>query len=56
MLSKEDAIQRCIAFRKAGCDMTFLEAPQSVEQMQEYCKRVSGPKVSEQDLGHMHLL
>lgn len=42
----EDAIQRCIAFREAGCDMTFLEAPQSVEQMAEYCQRVTGPKLA----------
>jgi len=42
----EDAIQRCIAFREAGCDMTFLEAPQSVEQMTEYCQRVTGPKLA----------
>jgi 2-methylisocitrate lyase-like PEP mutase family enzyme len=26
--------------------MTFLEAPQSVEQMKQYCKRVSGPKLA----------
>ena len=26
--------------------MTFLEAPQSVEQMEEYCKRVTGPKLA----------
>lgn len=26
--------------------MTFLEAPQSVEQMEEYCQRVSGPKLA----------
>lgn len=42
----EDAIQRCIAFREAGCDMTFLEAPQSVDQMEEYCQRVTGPKLA----------
>ena len=42
----EDAIQRCIAFREAGCDMTFLEAPESVEQMEEYCQRVTGPKLA----------
>ena len=42
----EDAIQRCQAFREAGCDMTFLEAPQSVAQMNEYCQRVSGPKLA----------
>mmetsp|Transcript_10861 Transcript_10861/g.22977 ORF Transcript_10861/g.22977 Transcript_10861/m.22977 type:complete len:345 (-) Transcript_10861:418-1452(-) len=42
----EDAIQRCLAFREAGCDMTFLEAPQTIGQMEEYCKRVSGPKLA----------
>jgi 2-methylisocitrate lyase-like PEP mutase family enzyme len=42
----EHAIERCLAFRAAGCDMTFLEAPQTVEQMKEYCTRVSGPKLA----------
>eukprot|EP00934_Nitzschia_sp_Nitz4_P003047 Nitzschia sp. Nitz4//scaffold20_size174350//153922//155262//NITZ4_002130-RA/size174350-augustus-gene-0.11-mRNA-1//1//CDS//3329541893//3037//frame0 len=42
----EAAIERCLAFREAGCDMTFLEAPQSVEQMQEYCRRVDGAKLA----------
>ena len=42
----EAAIERCLAFREAGADMTFLEAPQSVEQMQEYCRRVEGPKLA----------
>jgi 2-methylisocitrate lyase-like PEP mutase family enzyme len=42
----EDAIARCQAFREAGCDMTFLEAPQSEEQMREYCRLVSGPKLA----------
>jgi len=42
----EHAIERCLAFREAGCDMTFLEAPQTVEQMKEYCRRVSGPKLA----------
>jgi 2-methylisocitrate lyase-like PEP mutase family enzyme len=44
--SIEHAIERCIKFREIGCDMTFLEAPQSVEQMEEYCRRVSGPKLA----------
>ena len=26
--------------------MTFLEAPESIEQMQEYCRRVPGPKLA----------
>jgi len=42
----EDAIQRSLAFREVGCDMTFLEAPQNVEQMKEYCERVCGPKLA----------
>jgi len=42
----EEAIRRCLAFREAGCDMTFLEAPESVEQMKEYCERVPGPKLA----------
>eukprot|EP00559_Dactyliosolen_fragilissimus_P006620 CAMPEP_0184865794 /NCGR_PEP_ID=MMETSP0580-20130426/19101_1 /TAXON_ID=1118495 /ORGANISM="Dactyliosolen fragilissimus" /LENGTH=358 /DNA_ID=CAMNT_0027365117 /DNA_START=202 /DNA_END=1278 /DNA_ORIENTATION=+ len=42
----EDAIQRCLAFRDVGCDMTFLEAPQTTDQMREYCQRVSGPKLA----------
>jgi len=42
----EHAIERCLAFREAGCDMTFLEAPQTVEQMKDYCRRVTGAKLA----------
>jgi 2-methylisocitrate lyase-like PEP mutase family enzyme len=42
----EAAIERCLAFQEAGCDMTFLEAPESVKQMEEYCRRVKGPKLA----------
>ena len=42
----EAAIERCIAFQEAGCDMTFLEAPESIEQMQDYCRRVKGAKLA----------
>lgn len=42
----EAGIERCLAFIEAGCDMTFLEAPESVEQMEEYCRRVKGPKLA----------
>jgi len=42
----EHAIERCLAFREVGCDMTFLEAPETVEQMEDYCSRVSGPKLA----------
>ena len=36
----EAALERCLAFREIGADMTFLEAPTSVEQMREYTSRV----------------
>jgi len=42
----EAGIERCLAFKEAGCDMTFLEAPETIEQMQEYCRRVPGPKLA----------
>ena len=42
----EAGIERCLAFREVGCDMTFLEAPESVEQMKQYCSQVSGPKLA----------
>ncbi|KAL7559502.1 hypothetical protein ACA910_010316 [Epithemia clementina (nom. ined.)] len=40
------ALERCLAFWEAGADMTFLEAPETVEQMQEYCRVVPGPKLA----------
>jgi 2-methylisocitrate lyase-like PEP mutase family enzyme len=42
----EAGIERCLAFREVGCDMTFLEAPESVEHMEDYCRRVPGPKLA----------
>jgi 2-methylisocitrate lyase-like PEP mutase family enzyme len=44
--SFDEAIRRCLAFQEVGCDMTFLEAPESIEQMQEYCTRVPGAKLA----------
>ena len=38
----EAAIERCLAFREMGVDMTFLEAPESIDQMEEYNRRVGG--------------
>lgn len=40
------AIDRCNAFVEAGVDMTFLEAPTSIEDMQAYCEQVPGPKLA----------
>ena len=45
-LGLEEAIQRCIMFKELGADWTFLEAPHSVEEMKEYCRRVPGAKLA----------
>jgi len=44
--SIQEAIDRCLAFIQAGADITFLEAPESVEEMIRYCKEVPGPKMA----------
>ena len=38
----EEAITRCEEFKRIGADITFLEAPRSIEEMQEYCRRIKG--------------
>ncbi|WP_305908790.1 isocitrate lyase/PEP mutase family protein [Methylomarinum sp. Ch1-1] len=42
----EEAIQRAQLFHEIGADINFVEAPESVEEMREYCKRVPGHKVA----------
>ena len=42
----DEAIERCQMFRKLGADWTFLEAPQSVDEMKRYCSEVDGPKLA----------
>jgi len=42
----DEAIRRCNIFREVGADITFLEAPLNLQQMQEYCSAVSGPKLA----------
>jgi 2-methylisocitrate lyase-like PEP mutase family enzyme len=44
--SLDEAIERCKMFRELGADWTFLEAPQSIEEMERYCHEVSGPKMA----------
>jgi 2-methylisocitrate lyase-like PEP mutase family enzyme len=41
-----EAIERARTFREIGADITFVEAPESVEEMREYCSEVSGPKMA----------
>lgn len=42
----EEALARLEKFREAGCDMTFLEAPQSLDDMKTYCSEITGPKLA----------
>eukprot|EP00977_Amphora_coffeiformis_P027756 scaffold34639_cov206-Amphora_coffeaeformis.AAC.4 len=42
----EAAIDRCQSFVDAGADMTFLEAPESIQDMKAYCDQVPGPKLA----------
>ncbi len=45
-LGLEEAIERCKLFHDLGADMTFLEAPQTIEEMKEYCRAVPGFKMA----------
>ncbi|KAL4146651.1 hypothetical protein PRNP1_012515 [Phytophthora ramorum] len=44
--SLEEAIARCQEFVRLGADITFLEAPESVEEMKAFCEQVPGPKLA----------
>ncbi len=41
-----EAIERAQAFRDVGADITFLEAPLTEDEMRDYCKAVTGPKLA----------
>lgn len=41
----EEAIERCRDFAALGADITFLEAPESVNEMRRYCAEVPGIKM-----------
>jgi 2-methylisocitrate lyase-like PEP mutase family enzyme len=42
----EEAIRRCQLFREIGADITFLEAPESADEMRRYCAEVEGVKMA----------
>ncbi|MCF6249653.1 MAG: isocitrate lyase/PEP mutase family protein [Methylococcaceae bacterium] len=44
--SLEEAITRAQMFHEIGADINFLEAPESIEEMQQYCSQVDGHKVA----------
>jgi len=45
-VSFEEAIYRAQKFHDMGADVTFLEAPRSIDEMTRYCKLVPGPKLA----------
>jgi 2-methylisocitrate lyase-like PEP mutase family enzyme len=42
----DDAIERCKAYIDAGADITFLEAPVTIQEMERYCNEVPGHKMA----------
>lgn len=44
--SLEEAITRTQMFHQIGADINFLEAPESIEEMEQYCAQVDGYKVA----------
>ncbi len=42
----DEAISRAQLFHEIGADINFLEAPESTEEMQQYCSQVGGHKVA----------
>ena len=45
VLGFEEAVERVTAYAEAGADVTFLEAPQTLEEMEAVSKIVPGPQV-----------
>ena len=43
VLGLEDAIERATLYREVGCDMVFVEAPETLEQMRRICSEVDAP-------------
>ncbi|CAM9217938.1 unnamed protein product [Chrysoparadoxa australica] len=46
VMGMEEAMERCHEFKEAGADIIFLEAPESIEEMQRFCKEIPGPKLA----------
>jgi len=44
--SLEEAINRAQMFHEIGADINFLEAPENIEEMKQYCSQVDGHKVA----------
>jgi 2-methylisocitrate lyase-like PEP mutase family enzyme len=45
-LGLDEAIERCLAYKEAGADALFVEAPQSVDELAQIADRLPGPLVA----------
>ena len=45
-LGLDAAIERCLAYKEAGADALFVEAPQSVEELEQIAARLPAPLVA----------
>ena len=45
-LGLEAAIERCLAYKEAGADALFVEAPQSVDELERVAEALPGPLVA----------
>jgi 2,3-dimethylmalate lyase len=45
-LGLEEAIERCLAYKEAGADALFVEAPQSVEELERIAEALPAPLVA----------
>ena len=45
-LGLDAAIERCLAYKEAGADALFVEAPQSVEELEQIAAALPGPLVA----------
>jgi 2-methylisocitrate lyase-like PEP mutase family enzyme len=45
-LGLDAAIERCLAYKEAGADALFVEAPQSVEELEQVAEALPGPLVA----------
>jgi 2-methylisocitrate lyase-like PEP mutase family enzyme len=42
----EEALYRCQAFAELGADIIFLEAPESITEMERFCRAIPGAKMA----------
>src|SRR5258705_157355 len=45
-LGEQAAIERCLAYKEAGADALFVEAPQSVEELEQIAEALPAPLVA----------